>query len=259
MSYESDRFKIEGLARLFSNYKIYPQSCYKESSPVDVLNRMFPDDHYSRDLKVFLPLQEYAPEQRGADLPWWGKKFFTQEKGFRTLIVAQDSLAKDARSIVLYAHLMPLVSDKAGYERYTTQLHSNGRSFFNSWNTVKEQLHEWDIGLDFLYITDAKKVYTKGSWKDWDFDVPQSKKLLEEEIDFCNPDLIILLGASPLRLLDKEMHYSSAVNKRDTMLIRGRRCVVSPFFIGQGRTQAGFKEKVQITGNAIRAARDASF
>ena len=131
--------QIEKLAQLFPRFGTYPVSCYETNSPVRVFQKMFPDDHYSRDLETFLQFQDYTPEQRGADLPWWGKKFFTQQKGFRTMVVAQDSLAKDARSIVLYAHLMPILSSKTEYKEYTDQLVSS-RSFFNSWKTVKKNL-----------------------------------------------------------------------------------------------------------------------
>ncbi|XOB40920.1 MAG: hypothetical protein ACKKMW_02525 [Candidatus Nealsonbacteria bacterium] len=84
--------KISELAQLFAKYKIYPKSCYNDCSPVKVFQRMFPKNHYSKDLEIFLSYQDYKPTQRGVDLLWWGKKFFTDELGFRILIVGQDSL-----------------------------------------------------------------------------------------------------------------------------------------------------------------------
>ncbi len=50
---------IEELTQLFAKYRIYPHSCYSEHSPVGLFQKMFPDDHYSRDLETFLASQNY--------------------------------------------------------------------------------------------------------------------------------------------------------------------------------------------------------
>ena len=92
--------RIEKLARLFARYKIYSKNCYIDYSPARIFQKMFPEDHYSRDMEEFFSYQDCEPAQRGADLPWWGKKFFTEQAGFRVLIVGQDSLTKDAGSVV---------------------------------------------------------------------------------------------------------------------------------------------------------------
>jgi len=62
--------KISELAQLFAKYKIYPQSCYNDCSPVRIFQGMFLENHYSKDLETFLYYQNYKPTQRGADLPW---------------------------------------------------------------------------------------------------------------------------------------------------------------------------------------------
>lgn len=243
--------QIEKLAKLFSKFKTYPLGKYGDKSPVRVFQKMYPDDHYSRDLEVFLHFQNYMPEQRGADLPWWGKKFFTQEKGFRTLVVAQDSKALDAGSVALYVNLMPLISSKDEYKEYADQIGSK-RSFFNSWSIVKKQLEAWDVPYDFLYVTDAKKVYKKGSWDDQDFDEEKSRELLKAEIDLCKPDLVILLGASPLQLMEGGQNFATAVEGGRVIMSQGTRCVVAPFFIGMGRAGFDFKRRLEIATLLIK-------
>lgn len=244
--------KIIKLAQLFAKYKIYPKSCYNDHSPVIVFQKMFPENHYSRDTKTFLSYQNYEPVQRGADLPWWGRKFFTRQTGFRILIVSQDSLAKDAGSIVLFTHLMSIIETKSKYKEYTDKLKTKKSFSFNSWNTIKTQLISWNIDLDFLYVTDAAKVYKKGSWEDRDFNRQKSKELLEAEIDFCNPDLIILFGTLPLGLLDKTKNYASIVKSGKEILIKDKKCIVVPFLIGNGPTQPNFKKRLNIATSLIR-------
>lgn len=249
--------KIKELAQLFAKYKIYPRSCYNNRSPVRVFQKMFPENHYSRDLEEFLFYQDYKSMQRGADLPWWGQKFFTKQIGFRILIVGQDSLTKDAGSIVFFTHLMLIISTNSKYKEYTDKLKLKKPFSFNSWNKVRTQLISWNINLDFLYITDASKVYKNGSRKDRDFDKEgKSKELLEAEIKHCNPNLVILLGGQPLYLLDKNQKYNIVVESGKPILIKERRCVVAPFFIGNGsignRHGKGFKKRLEIATRLIK-------
>ncbi|MFH1423497.1 MAG: hypothetical protein ABIG29_00885 [Candidatus Nealsonbacteria bacterium] len=244
--------KISELAKLFVEYKTYPQIRYNDCSPVRAFQRMFPENHYSKGLETFLSYQDYEPGQRGADLPWWGRKFFTKQTAFRTLIIGQDSLTKDARSIVFFTHLMPVIDNKIKYKEYTDQLDTKKPFTFDSWNKIKTQLIKWNIDFDFLYITDAAKVYKKGSWKDRDFDKQKSKELLEAEIEFCNPNLIILLGTLPLCLLDKTKNYASVIENGKPLLIRGRKYVVSPFLIGNGPTQPNFKRRLEMATSLIK-------
>jgi hypothetical protein len=78
------------------------------------------------------------------------------------------------------------------------------------------------------------------------------KELLEAEIEFCNPDLIVLLGTLPLCILDKTKNYASVVKNSKEILIKGKKCVVSPFLIGNGLTQPNFKKRLEIATNLIR-------
>jgi len=113
--------RISELAQLFAKYKVYPKSCYDYHSPVRTFQRMFPENHYSKDLEVFLSYQNYEPAQRGADLSWWGKKFFAKGKGFRTMVISQDTAMEDDKSIVLASQFFPDI-DKAQYQEFINEM-----------------------------------------------------------------------------------------------------------------------------------------
>ena len=246
----SDR--VAALAGLFSKYKTHPARCYDSTSPVRVFQKMFPENYYSRDMETFLRAQKYTATHRGADLPWWGEHFFTGHDGYRVCLVAQDSNAKDAGSVALYAHLLSTVRDNRDlFKKFEKRVHAK-RSFFHSWSIVREQLQAWNIDPAFLYVTDAKKVYSPGSWKHRDFDVERSKELLEAELRMCAPDLIILLGASPLSLLDADAGYASVVGK-DPIMLCGAKTIAVPFFIGQGKVQKQFAARMKAATLRIRA------
>lgn len=136
-----------------------------------------------------------------------------------------------------------MVNSDNDYLRYLAGLNNNQQFRFASWRAIKNNLNTWNINLDNCYITDAAKVYKVNSWKDRDFDKQKSKELLEKEIDLCNPNLIILLGAAPLDLLKKEFKYSEVVESK-AILIRGKETVVSPFLTGNAPTQVNFKERL---------------
>lgn len=244
--------KIAELAQLFAKYKIYPKKCYNDRSPTRVFQKMFPENHYSEDLETFLSHQNYEPTKRGADLPWWGRKFFTDKKGLRILIVSQDSEVEGAGSITLFAQLFQVIENREQYKEFVRALGGKGAYGFRNRMRVKEQLSEWNIDLDLLYITDASKVYKEGSWKNFDFDRQKSKELLEREIEFCNPSLIILLGGKPLFLLDKTKKFSEVVESGKPILIKGVKCVVSPFITGQGIAHSDFKPRMKITTPLIQ-------
>jgi len=74
---------------------------------------------------------------------------------------------------------------------------------------------------------------------------------LEAEIEFCNPDLIILLGAQPLRLLEENKNYGFVVETGKPILVQGRICVVSPFFIGNGPAQPNFQTRLKTATHLI--------
>ena len=244
---------MKKIAELFAQYKVCPKSCYGNNSPVRVFQKFYPDNYYNKELEVFLSYQDYLPTQRGADLPWWGKDYFGDKDGFRVMIIGQDSKAEDAGHIVFFTHLMPAVSSEADYKRYIQTLQIKRPFAFKNWERIKELFTtQWGTNLNYLYVTDGTKVYRNGSWRDRDFDKKKSKDLLEEEIDLCNPNLIVILGGSPLSLLDKSREYTFTVEGGKVISIRGRRCVVVPFPIGQGRSQYNFRNRLSIATRLIK-------
>jgi len=245
--------KIELLSEIFSPYKIYPLLRYTEGSPVRNFQKLYPENYYSKAIEIFLSKHDYEPIRRGADLPWWGKKFFSKKEGYKVMIISQDSLSRDAGSIVLFAHLFNEINSQGEYDYYISGLNENQNFGYKNWRMVRDQFIRWNIDLDFCYITDAAKVYKEGSWKDGDFDRVRSKILLEREIDICEPDLIIMLGAKPLNLLKKRLKYSSIVEKGETISVKGIECVVSPFITGQGPTQRNYKKRLDIASEIIRS------
>lgn len=241
------------LAALFAKYKTHPKSRFDGTSAARVFQKMFPNNHYSKDIGTFLQAQNYKPAQRGADMPWWGLNFFTDLPKRKVCIVAQDTNSKDAGSVALYAHLFQSVGGNRAIFREFEERLGTKRSFFSSWNAVREQLLAWDINLDDAYITDAKKVYAKGSWKDRDFDVERSKELLEAELRLCKPDLVILLGGSPLSLFAPDVRYADAVVAKEPPTLCGAKTVVAPFFIGNGRTQKDFRKRMKVATRHVLA------
>lgn len=242
-------WSVADLAGVFTDYKTYPNTHFIDGTPVATFLTMFPSDKYSIDLAVFLRHHEYDAVHRGADLPWWGKCYFTSQPAHRTMVISQDSLSRDAGSIALFAHLLPLVETESEYDSYAAKLENPSLFRYSSWSSMKNLLKEWRIDPEFTYVTDAAKVYRLNSWKDGDFDIQGSAKLLWEEIAFCRPDLIILLGQRPLQLIDNERKYREVVGT--SFLQKNFTFVVAPFPIGQGRTQRGFKEKMIRTADTI--------
>lgn len=238
------------VAKLFAKYKVCSKNCYGNDSPVKVFQKTYPDNHYSKELEVFLSYQDYLPTQRGADLSWWGKDYFSGKKGFRVMVIGQDSKAKDAGSVVFFTHLMLIISGKVDYQKHIKFLHT--KFSFNSWDKIKKWFAQCNIDLDYLYVTDGKKVYKEGSLENDDFDKKKSKELLEEEIDLCSPDLIVILGASSLSLLDKSRKYNFTAEEGKVIEIRGRRCIVAPFPIGLGRIQHNFEKRLSIATHLIK-------
>jgi hypothetical protein len=254
--------EINKLANLFAEYRIYPREKYGNRSAISVFHNMYPDNYYSEASRFLIDKQNYNPEQRGADLPWWGKKYFSTKKGYRVMVVSQDSLAEDAGSVVFAGQFL---SEDMGqnhysdiYKEYTKRM---GTKYFspNKLKKVFEQFKGWNIDSDFLYLTDASKVYKNNSWKDRDFDKERSKDLLNAEIDLCGSDAIILLGAQPLILLDKKINYSSSVEAGKLVTIGKNKCIVAPFFIGNGpsgnRWGLGFKKRLEIATKLIKQCR----
>lgn len=239
----------EKLFDLFARYKIYPIKCYGKNSPARIFQKLYPNNYFSKDLDNLIARQSYESMQRGADLPWWGRDYFKNIDGLRIMIISQDSLVADAGSIVLGSQLFSEIKtgDKEKYDEFENKLVNKRGSFFNSWKTIQEIFNYWNLDFNFLYITDASKVYNFNSWKDFDFDKEKSKELLECEIDLCSPNIIIALGRSPLALLDRNLskNFTNLIMEEKTVKIMGRDCIISPFLVGMGKTQSNFKVKIE--------------
>ncbi len=139
------------------------------------------------------------------------------------MVISQDSLAPDAGSVVFHACFMPIMN-QATYKRFRDK---HNLEKFRSWAIAKRFLSAVAT-LDRIYLTDASKVYRKMSWKDGDFDVQLSKRLLEEEIEICSPRLIVLLGSTPMALLRFQEKFADVVGRE--ILSKGNKdIIVAPF------------------------------
>jgi len=217
------------LAKIFQEYKIYPNRKYKNNTPVHWFLQDFKEDSYTKDLKEFLKYQDYNTNRRGADLPWWGEKYFSSEKGIRVMIISQDSLAEDAKSIVFYANMLPHPNEFKNWEKKFKVK----KSFYDSWNKFSNLLESWNMDFRFIYMTDARKVYKQSDKKN--FDNKLCKELLIKEIDICNPELIICLGRSAINLLYPEFGKNKLYELINSQLYHKNRPVcVSYFPTGRG-------------------------
>ncbi|KUO51850.1 MAG: hypothetical protein APF76_14990 [Desulfitibacter sp. BRH_c19] len=214
--------KLTALATLYAEEMIYPLECYKNSSIVRIFQRRYPKNYYSQDIEVLLKNQKYIRVQRGADLPWWGSKYF-DEKHKRIMIISNDSLSPDAGSIVFYACLMQIIDEY----QYRDFIRDYNLPKFISWKKSKDLLSRIS-SLDNMFITDASKVYRRGSWNDRDFDHEKSRLLLKREIEICNPNLVILLGEQPLKVLEFKQKYANVVGS-EILSAESKKFIVAPF------------------------------
>lgn len=234
---------FKDLIKLFFNYKIYPISRY--TTDVKIHNakafmELFPENYYSRDIRNLISEQKYKPVRSGADLPWWGEKYFSDEnQSERNLIVAQDSNHEDAGGIVFMAALFPNefnIENDLSFKNLEKKLKNKGVK--KIWRPIKKMKKilrdDMKVNLDYAYITDAHKVYKKSIKKKKDFDLLESSELLRAEIEICKPDRIILLGKSALSCL-----FRGQVEIK----INDVNCIISPFPVGQGKTH--YKEFIK--------------
>ena len=173
---------MKSLSKLYAEYHIFPEKCFGAGSPAYEFFRMFPKNYFSQDMFEFLKLHRYSPVQRGADLPWWGSRYFSEDKDTRVMIISQDSLSDDAGSVVFWAQLFDVVKSQAEYSAYTGRLKDKNLFRYNSWFRVQQQLCGWGLDIRHCFITDAAKVYKFKSWKDRDFDKNSSRSLLKNEM-----------------------------------------------------------------------------
>jgi len=234
--------EISKLAQLFAKYKIYPKEKFTTNTAVGWFLENS-DNYYAQNLRNdFLPEQNYPSEKRGADLPFWGEDFFSNKQGRRrVMVIGQDTKVENAGSIVFWAHLFGKLDL---YKRFRSARGENPEAAFKKYG--KFILDECKLNLDFLYITDAKKVYQDNSWEK--FDDCQSQNLLEKEVNFCKPNAIIFLGLSGLELLTgKKWKLIDYYQNGEDIKIKGIDCFVFPFPTGNGsRWKKEYHKEVEI-------------
>jgi hypothetical protein len=208
----NDLIKIKQLGELFRPYGIYPQDRFNEKTAFKVFQKTHPDHHYSREAQYLISTQQRHSDRIGADLPYWGKNYFSNDHKTRYFIISQDSNSLDAGSIVFYANLM---NSENHPEDITTYISRFGLTPFKSWKDAREFfLTDLELDMDYVYITDAKKVYPKGK-REQNYQADQkqrqkwlaeceehSRELIFKEISFCSPDVIITMGTNALSLLN---------------------------------------------------------
>ncbi|MEH7502912.1 hypothetical protein V7152_13025 [Neobacillus drentensis] len=251
---------ILNLAHLFKEFQIYPKEKFSSGSPFIEFQRLYPKNYYSQDIDLLIELQDYSPIRRGADLPWWGEQFFQNTSGPKVMLIAQDSNALDAGSVVIYAHLfneIPLTSGTK-FTQFINRLSSSDLFKYQNWKRAFQQLKDWELNLTHLYITDAKKVYKpRQEVRKDSFDNAKSSIVLEEEIKIVNPDYIITLGSqafnllSSTSLLSEKINYADAVECGELIQLSLGKLIVSPFITGQCHTSPNFKERKRIAKELI--------
>lgn len=170
---EQYKRKIQGLSELFREFRIYPSSQYRGSFAEHFI-KTYSDNYFAEDLVDFFKFHGYQQDRIGADLPWWGKHYFSGECGPRVFVISQDSNSEDAGSVTFYANLMQIMNESQ-YKGYVYNFQR-----FDGWKMTKELFELCGINLDFAYITDARKVYPKESMehqnKPGDFEEVKEKK-----------------------------------------------------------------------------------
>lgn len=267
---------LEEIIKGYIKYGIYPQQSLKAHySPYMVLKNLL--EHqcptYFQELTEMIKKQPEESNRIGADLPYWGEKYFSSLPGPRIMIIAQDSKAIDSGSIVFYAPLIHLNLESSNqynelfYDKITDFFPDKQRTFrYDSYRHVVDAINDWEINLDFTFITDAKKVYVDSSKQQMKqgikqeklFNVTESQDLLNIEIENAQPDFIILLGREPLNIINKinnsKIKYEDVVGK-EPFILKNNTYISAPFITGQGRfspNKATFLERYKKTAYQIK-------
>ena len=146
--------KLMELSDIFIPYKVYPVSKYVPHSALRCFQQLYPEDYYSSQIESFLKVHTYEPAQRGADLPWWGSKYFTDTQGYRVVIVSQDSNEKDAGSVVFFACLYSPIPSEEEYKKFNQCLGKKKVFRYNSsWKKIYNKLIEWNCLINnFIFL-----------------------------------------------------------------------------------------------------------
>lgn len=231
---------LDRLTKLYSEYQIASkESLENEKSPYMLIKQLCNHAKYFQSMEQLKERLPDKTEQRGADLPFWGEKYFSKNlKGLRTMIIAQDSLSEDAGSIVFYAPLLRLNWDK---ETYNTQFynHLSGETFgYTSYRDVLFALNSWQVDIDFLYLTDARKIYKSNNLpkEQQRIDKVASYEFIKKEIETVQPHLIYLLGSQAFTLFGYKRELFAEYVGKKTIAIENTPAIVAPFVTGQGKS-----------------------
>ncbi|MEH6908554.1 uracil-DNA glycosylase family protein [Neobacillus drentensis] len=264
----NDLMKITSLGEIFKPYGIYPQDRFHEKTAVRVFQNTHPFHHYAKEAEHFIQTQPVNSDRIGADMPYWGKKYFSKEKGTRYFIISQDSNSLDAGSIVFYAQLM---NNEISPDEINTYINKHCLTKFRSWGEARKfLLLELELDMDYVYLTDAKKVYPIGKKEQnlkadqnqrqkWlSFEEETSRKLVFEEIELCSPDVIIAMGTNALDLLNPNLPTQSVIleeNKLIQKIARTIKCengkilnelIYSPLPSGANRKYFNQESKIKV-------------
>nr|WP_259548290.1 uracil-DNA glycosylase family protein [Heyndrickxia oleronia] len=232
--------RLDRLTELYSEYQIASKECLEqEKSPYKLIQKHCGHTKYFQSMEQLKEKLPGQSEQRGADLPFWGKKYFSKsEKGLRTMIIAQDSLSEDAGSIVFYAPLLRLNWDK---ETYHTKFYNHlpKKTFgYNSYQDILFALSSWQLNIDFLYLTDARKVYKSNNLpkNQQKIDKVASYEFIKKEIEIVQPHLIYLLGSQAFTLFGYKGELFAEYVGKKFIEIENIPAIVAPFVTGQGKS-----------------------
>lgn len=196
---------VKALSDLFKETEIYSQNRYTANSPLRVFQQEYPNHIYSVEIEEFIKNQKEEAFGDGADLPWWGDLYFSNEPALRVMILTQDSLGPNKGSVAAY---MPFLIDG---RKSSSDLNEYVRKYdwqkFAAFSRFRKLFKQLNLDTRFLYVTDARKV--SGDWK----------SVLEREIEIASPNVVLCLGQTGLEYIaDFRGGITTIVDKEDTTI-----------------------------------------
>jgi len=240
MATHNDKERIIDLSRFYDddNYKFYPNRCDGKSNLKKIMNSIpdyYQKYYYFEEIKEFLKVQTDRNVNKGPDLPFWGKNYFTISNRPKILILSQDSHSEYSCSVVFYACLFELICNKKEFEIFRKKV---SISDFVAYDLVRNYFIEmFDRNLDTIFLTDAYKFFKINKKGIEIRDTKRSRELLQKEIVVLEPDIIITLGCLSWDLIKpiykNHKKYSACVSKilslENPFLNKIHHIVVSPF------------------------------
>lgn len=245
---------VRKVAKIFTKHGIYSRNRFESKScPLNVFKNLYPSDGYTAQINTFLDCQPALHLGLGADLPWWGTRYFSGDAGIRTMILSQDSRNPNSGSVCFYMPLMKEASDPSELRKIIRD-YTDWDSFV-SFEKVKKFFNKCDFDYDFVYVTDAQKIDV--GWE----------HLLEEEIQLVKPDVIVCLGNMGLRYLTNERqpkvtkiideNYGRVALDNTVLPLMGRKpLVVAALFPSTGNGHYTTEREDQVVGTYHAVVRE---